>query len=154
MQAKKDDLLSTSGFLTFQFEPTKKLISDAPQIRRLISTQWHTPIPNSVEAQCLITGEIAPVQRLHAAIKGIAGGQSTGGSIVSFNDRAYELYGKEKKQGLNAPVSEAAAFAYTTSLNYLLSVDNPHKKSNWAIPPLFIGRKATIPRMPISFKPC
>lgn len=128
VQAKKDDLLSTSGFLTFQFEPTKKLISDAPQIRRLISTQWHTPDSDSVEAQCLITGEIAPVQRLHAAIKGIAGGQSTGGSIVSFNDRAYESYGKEKKQGLNAPVSEAAAFAYTTSLNYLLSVDNPHKR--------------------------
>lgn len=67
---------------------------------------------------CLVTGEHAALSRLHPAIKGVYGGQSAGGSIVSFNAEAYESFGKN--QGDNAPVSEQAAFAYTTALNYLL----------------------------------
>jgi CRISPR-associated protein Csd1 len=45
---------------------------------------------------------------------------------VGFNARAYESYNRE--QGQNSPVSEKAAFAYTTALNYLLSSANPNKK--------------------------
>lgn len=71
---------------------------------------------------CLVTGERAALSRLHPAIKGVYGGQSSGGSIVSFNAEAYESFGKE--QGDNAPVSEQAAFAYTTALNYLLRREN------------------------------
>jgi CRISPR-associated protein Csd1 len=73
---------------------------------------------NNVPGMCLVTGEHAALSRLHPAIKGVYGGQSSGGSIVSFNAEAYESFGKE--QGDNAPVSEQAAFAYTTALNYLL----------------------------------
>ncbi|WP_310609946.1 type I-C CRISPR-associated protein Cas8c/Csd1 [Limnohabitans sp.] len=73
---------------------------------------------------CLVTGQQAPLSRLHPAIKGVYGGQSAGGSIVSFNAEAYESYGKS--QGDNAPVSEQAAFAYTTALNYLLRRENGH----------------------------
>lgn len=76
--------------------------------------------------QCLVTGEKAPIARLHPSIKGVRGAQSVGGSMVSFNDRAYESYGRDKQQGLNSPVSEYATFAYTTVLNYLLS-DTTHK---------------------------
>ena len=36
-------------------------------------------------------------------------------ALISFNDNAYESYGHE--QGDNAPISEAAAFKYTTALN-------------------------------------
>lgn len=71
---------------------------------------------------CLVTGKRSPLARLHPAIKGVYGGQTAGGSIVSFNAEAYTSYGKE--QGDNAPVSEAATFAYTTALNYLLRRDN------------------------------
>lgn len=71
---------------------------------------------------CLVTGEQAALSRLHPAIKGVFGGQSSGGSIVSFNSDAYESYGKV--QGDNAPVSDQAAFAYTTALNYLLRREN------------------------------
>jgi CRISPR-associated protein Csd1 len=67
---------------------------------------------------CLVTGEQLPLARLHPAIKGVNGAQSSGASIVSFNLDAFASYGKE--QGDNAPVSEAAAFAYTTVLNHLL----------------------------------
>jgi CRISPR-associated protein Csd1 len=48
----------------------------------------------------------------------VRGAQSSGASIVSFNLDAFTSYGKE--QGDNAPVSEEAASAYTTALNYLL----------------------------------
>jgi CRISPR-associated protein Csd1 len=71
---------------------------------------------------CLVTGQHSPLARLHPAIKGVYGGQTAGGSIVSFNAEAYTSYGKE--QGDNAPVSEAATFAYTTALNFLLRRDN------------------------------
>ncbi|MCL2011309.1 MAG: type I-C CRISPR-associated protein Cas8c/Csd1 [Cystobacterineae bacterium] len=67
---------------------------------------------------CLVTGECLTPARLHPAIKGVNGAQSSGASIVSFNLDAFASYGKE--QGDNAPVSEAAAFAYTTVLNHLL----------------------------------
>lgn len=67
---------------------------------------------------CLVTGETGPVARLHPPIKGVAGAQSSGASIVSFNLDAFTSYGKS--QGDNAPVSERIAFAYTTALNHLL----------------------------------
>lgn len=70
------------------------------------------------QATCLVTGKKSPIARLHPSIKGVWGGQSSGGSIVSFNHDAFTSYGHEK--GNNAPVSEAAAFAYTTALNKFL----------------------------------
>lgn len=72
---------------------------------------------------CLITGQShSPLARVHPDIKGVYGGQSKGGSIVSFNAPSYTSFGKE--QGDNAPISEAAAFGYTTALNYLLRRNN------------------------------
>lgn len=77
------------------------------------------------QAVCLVTGQVAPIARLHPAIKGVWGGQVAGGSIVSFNLDAFTSYGHE--QGDNAPVSEAAAFAYTTALNRFLERDSGHR---------------------------
>ena len=73
--------------------------------------------------RCLITGQQAPLARLHPVIKGVAGAQSSGASIVSFNADAFCSYGHE--QGANAPVGTYAAFAYTQALNYLLA-DREH----------------------------
>ncbi|WP_314722285.1 type I-C CRISPR-associated protein Cas8c/Csd1 [Haemophilus pittmaniae] len=78
----------------------------------------------ALEGLCLISGDTAPIARLHPAIKGVFGGQSSGGSIISFNKEAFASFGKE--QGANAPVSEQSAFAYTTALNYLLRRENNH----------------------------
>jgi CRISPR-associated protein Csd1 len=77
------------------------------------------------EAVCLVTGNRAPVARLHPAIRGVWGAQSSGASIVSFNLDAFTSYGHE--QGDNAPVSEAAAFAYTSALNRFLDRDSGHR---------------------------
>lgn len=67
---------------------------------------------------CLVRGEKGPIVDIHPAIKGVAGGQSSGVNIVSFNTGSFESYGK--KSGANAPVSDLGAFQYTTALNYLL----------------------------------
>jgi CRISPR-associated protein Csd1 len=72
--------------------------------------------------QCLITGKKqVPIARLHPKISGM--GNSTGNSIVSFNRESFTSYRKE--QNFNAPISEEAAFAYTTALNWMLERGNP-----------------------------
>jgi CRISPR-associated protein Csd1 len=58
-------------------------------------------------------------------IKGVWDAQSSGAYIVSYNASAFESYGK--KEGDNAPVSEAAAFAYTTALNRYLERDSANR---------------------------
>ncbi|MDT8855245.1 type I-C CRISPR-associated protein Cas8c/Csd1 [Paracoccaceae bacterium Fryx2] len=73
---------------------------------------------------CLVTGEPGPIARLHPSIKGVWGAQSSGASLISFNLDAFASYGHE--QGDNAPVSEAAAFAYTSALNGFLA-DKAHR---------------------------
>lgn len=106
--------------LAFKLDGDHQLLHD----RITAKTIWSevlAPEEDAIESSCLVTGESAPIARLHPAIKGIPG-QTMGGSIVSYNDDAYESYGK--KQGSNAPVSESAAFAYTTALNYLLRREN------------------------------
>jgi CRISPR-associated protein Csd1 len=77
------------------------------------------------QGMCLITGQTAPIPPTHAKIKGVAGAQVAGASLISFNFDAAKSFGKE--QNLNAPVSERAAFAYTTALNHLLAPESPRK---------------------------
>lgn len=79
----------------------------------------------STNLTCLVTGSKSAIARLHPAIKGVNGAQSSGASLVSFNLDAFGSYGKS--QGDNAPVSEQAAFAYTSMLNHLLRRD-PHNR--------------------------
>jgi CRISPR-associated protein Csd1 len=80
---------------------------------------------DKLEAACLVTGEVGPVARLHSTIKGVWDAQTSGASIVSFNHDAFASYGHE--QGENAPVSEAAAFAYATALNHFLEKGSGHR---------------------------
>jgi CRISPR-associated protein Csd1 len=80
--------------------------------------------------QCLVTGDVAPIARLHPSLKRVRGAQPGGATLVGFNAAAYESY--NRSQGQNSPVSEKATFAYTTVLNHLLSDANPNKK-------LFLG---------------
>jgi CRISPR-associated protein Csd1 len=74
---------------------------------------------------CLVTGDNLPTARLHTAIKGVWGAQSAGANVVSFNLKAFNSYAKA--QGSNAPVSQAAAFAYSTALNALLARGSPQR---------------------------
>ena len=74
---------------------------------------------------CLVTGLSAPVSRSHPPIRGVWNAQTAGARLVSFNLDAFTSYGHD--QGDNAPVSEAAAFAYTTALNRFLTKDSGHR---------------------------
>lgn len=69
-------------------------------------------------ATCLITGKAALPNRLETKIKGVWNAQPAGANIASFDKEAFTSF--NKTQGSNAPVSPAAAFAYTTALNHLL----------------------------------
>ncbi len=84
-----------------------------------------TSISGGDEGLCLVTGEHGPLARVHPKVKGVRGAQSSGASIVSFNEPAFNSFGR--RQGYNAPVSERAAFGYTTALNSLLSFDSRHR---------------------------
>ena len=88
----------------------------------------HDVLSSNIDAEhglCLISGENAPIARLHPRIKGVYGSHSAGASIITFNKKSFTSHGK--KQGANAPVSELAAFAYTTALNFLLRSRNRMK---------------------------
>lgn len=76
--------------------------------------------PDAPMGLCLVTGKVEPIAVTHEPkIQGVRNAQSSGALLVSFNKTAFTSYGKE--QGENAPVSEYAAFAYTTALNALLA---------------------------------
>ena len=79
----------------------------------------------NAEGLCLVTGERAPIVRVHPAVKGIEGAQSSGANIVSFDKAAFKSFGKER--GANAPISVQAAFKYTSALNKLLERGSHHR---------------------------
>ncbi len=120
------DLLK-GGNLVFKLDGASGFVHEQPEIRR-VWEEYQSQTTNEYKSQCLVTGEIAPIARLHPSIKGVRDTNSTGATIVGFNARAYESYNRVGGQGLNSPVSEKAAFAYTSALNYLLSPDNINKK--------------------------
>lgn len=74
---------------------------------------------------CLISGEKAAIAPTHPLIKGVQGGKSTGGAIISFNIPSFISY--NKKQNFNSPISEVNAFKYTTALNHLCRFGSPQK---------------------------
>lgn len=111
--------------LVFYVSKTEKFAHEDEEIKE----KWDKNYLNSMageNGQCLITGEITTIARLHPAIKGLPKAQPAGVKIVSFNETADESYGK--KQGMNAPVSEYATFAYTTALNHLIA-DKKHTQN-------------------------
>ncbi len=99
------------------------MIHDRPAARE----RWMALLSGGAQAPvtCLVTGKRAPIARLHPAIKGVWGAQSSGASLVSFNLDAFTSYGH--RQGDNAPVSQAAAFAYTAVLNRFLERDSRNR---------------------------
>jgi CRISPR-associated protein Csd1 len=119
------ELLESNPVMSFRLHGDLNLVCQRPAV---VQAALNTASgADERQAMCLVTGEFAPVQRLHTAVKGVWGAQTSGANIVSFNARAFESYGKTERQGENAPVSQAAAFAYTTALNHLLRKDSPQR---------------------------
>jgi CRISPR-associated protein Csd1 len=111
------------GFGVFQITGETGYVHDDPLVRDWWTRQQSQKSENPI-GQCLLTGSIAPISRLHQPkIKRV--GDQPESLLVSFNEPAYESYGKE--QSFNAPVSENAAFRYTTALNALLAGPKSYK---------------------------
>lgn len=124
------EIAASNPVLTFRLVEDTALVCQRPGVAPHLVAGLPDEIDAGEEvadwkAMCLITGDTLPVERLHTAIKGVWGAQTSGANIVSFNLDAFNSYGKN--QGANAPVSQAAAFAYTTALNALLARDSSQR---------------------------
>ncbi len=118
--ADRADVLTNFGIFRIQGET--RFVHERPQVHQW----WVAQVEESgkgnegMDAQLpnLITGEPRIIARLHEPkIKKIRDAQSSGATIVSFNQDAFESYGKE--QGDNSPVGIKDAFKYCTALNTL-----------------------------------
>lgn len=109
------EIIEGNPVVTFRLHNDGDLICQRPAV---IAGRGDAVEAGGKPGSCLVTGQAASAERLHAVIKGIWGAQSSGATLVSFNLDAFASFNKE--QGNNAPVSPLAAFAYTTALNHLL----------------------------------
>ncbi len=111
-----EDILSGNPNMSFRLQGNIDLICQHPDIQSFV--QLPDDDENENTATRLVSGSKQPIERLHPAIKGVWGAQSSGGNIVSFNLDAFNSYGKD--QSYNAPIGKQATFAYSTALNHLL----------------------------------
>lgn len=120
--ADKLESILTGANLVFWYHGSHP--QDDPRIQKdpLIREAWqnhYDAAGDGPDMVCLVTGKKGPAEAVHPAIKGMAGAQSSGAALISFNGDAFCSYGRE--QSLNAPTSKYAAFAYTSALNHLLA---------------------------------
>jgi len=116
------EIAETNPNISFRYLDDVELIC---QRKNILTGILESEAPSMAGGRCLISGNMEPIERLHSAIKGVSGAQSTGANIVSFNLDAFRSFHKE--QGDNAPIGKKAAFAYTTGLNHLLRRDSRQK---------------------------
>ena len=117
------ELNKTTEPLSFRLDGDLELICQREAVRQVVMAAEQNT--GAVRKRCLVSGNQDAIARLHPAIKGVRGAQSSGANLFSFNFAAACSYGKE--QGQNAPVGEYATFAYTTALNQLLRADSRQK---------------------------
>ncbi len=120
-----EEITLTNPNITFRLQGDLALVCQSPAVVAAISTSVGEKVGDGT---CLITGENDEIERLHTAIKGVWGAQTSGANIVAVNDGARPAFRSfNKSQGYNSPVGKRAAFAYTTALNYLLRRDSPQR---------------------------
>ncbi len=112
---KLEDILAGAN-LVFRYQGA--FLQDDALVRSAWQ-RYYDAAGDGPELVCLVTGKKGTTEAVHPSIKGVAGAQSSGAALVSFNGGAFCSYGKE--QSFNAPTSKYAAFAYTSALNHLLA---------------------------------
>lgn len=122
-QSCAEDILDSN--VVFRLDGMLGFIHEQPAARQCVK-RLQGEVDEAPPGMCLVTGEMAPLARVHPSIRGFKEAPSGKSAIVSFNDDAFESYGKS--QGDNAPVSQQAAFAYTTALNHLLRRDASNRQ--------------------------
>ncbi|MEA4855074.1 type I-C CRISPR-associated protein Cas8c/Csd1 [Solidesulfovibrio sp.] len=113
-----EEMLKAANLVFRLEDESLAYVHERPAVREAWLRHRASGTRDARQGMCLVTGSKAPIARLHPSIKGVRDAQSSGASLVSFNQESFTSYGKE--QSYNAPVGEPAAFAYTTALNHLL----------------------------------
>ncbi len=103
-------------FLVFRLSGDPGFLHERPAIQEAWARYRAAKSKDSVIGQCLITGNVEPLARIHGNVKGFGTDKPT---LVGFNQASFCSFGKFGEQGANAPVSETAAFEYVTALNML-----------------------------------
>ena len=117
--------------LTFQIASVSELVCQNDNVQEYVNQKLNNGTVSEkseklprLETICLVTGERTEIARLHPRTPII--GAKSNAKIVSFQrNMGFDSYGRE--QSYNAPVSNSAAFAYTTALNHLLSRESRQK---------------------------
>lgn len=119
-----EELRHGNGNVSFRLGGDRGLVCERPAVQAALSEGVDQANGTDADDQgwCLVTGRRAGAARLHPSIRGVRGAQTSGANLVSFNLDAFTSH--NWSQGANAPISEAAAHAYTTALNYLLARGN------------------------------
>jgi CRISPR-associated protein Csd1 len=111
------------GFGVFRIAGQQGFVHDDPAVVSWWLSHHAQAGEDASQGFCLVSGQQEPIARLHEPkIKGVRNAKTSGALLVSFNDDAYESFGKT--QSYNAPVSVSAAFKYANALNYLLRRDD------------------------------
>ncbi|NCB44424.1 MAG: type I-C CRISPR-associated protein Cas8c/Csd1, partial [Clostridia bacterium] len=118
-----DEISKGKVNLTFKLDGDSNTFADNEALRDSYLNSGKSETSGSV--RCLITGDKCIPEATHASIKNVLGAQSSGAALISFNLSAFKSFGKD--QNHNAPVSEEAAFKYTTALNQLLEKGSNNK---------------------------
>lgn len=113
-----EDIFENNRNVVFRLDGVLGCIHESSDAVARWARHWETNEDADVVGQCLVTGKRGPVAKTHPKVRGVRGGQGSGTSLVSFNFRSADSYGKS--QSANSPVSPRAAFAYTTAMNSLL----------------------------------
>lgn len=108
-------------YSTFSFliDGDTKIVAEKEELLDLTDKNQHEG--NSI---CLVSGQRGRVVETTTATM-IPGSQATAKLVAFQVNSGYDSYGKEK--GGNAPISDEAEFAYTTTLNYMLRSDSRNK---------------------------
>jgi CRISPR-associated protein Csd1 len=109
-----DEICGLHGkWVAFRLEEDRCFVHERPAVRAL----WQQYLEQKEKAECeqgrsLVTNEMGSLQQQYAQFK-----FGSGASLVSFNENAYESYGKSR--GENAPIHVIDEFKSSAALKYL-----------------------------------
>lgn len=118
--------LAKGGLIVFRYLPDNTIVHERPDVVDLWEDSCSDESSGPI-VQCAITGKKEPAAQLFPMVRGIPGSQSSGASLISFNQSSFCSYGHDEhdKAG-NASISQTAAFNVGTILRYLVRSPEHH----------------------------
>lgn len=96
--------------------------TDLPAVQQFWPEENERAAAGAPTMQCIVCGRDRPaMERLELKLKGVPAGHTSGTSIISFNQHAFESYGLSAS--LNAPTCSDCGERFTKAANELLASD-------------------------------